>query len=1607
MLSTVQGKKQDLIAKVHSDFHDKLDKKDADEASRLLGLLFERVAPDDVFDYSPEDIYGLTLNLWKFLAKRKPAQAQVKVYNPRIEQHGWTSSHTVVEIINDDMPFLVDSVTTELARHGLTVHRCIHPVFPVVRDKQGRRIAVGGDKDDAVPESVMHIEVDARSSKADLTAIRDGVQLVLENVRATVEDWPKMMAKLKETIEGLAENPPPLEAGEVAEGRALLEWMGDNHFTFLAYREYDYRTVKGKAELKIVGETGLGLYRDSSVRFMRNRSGGSTAAIPEVMEFLNRPELVIITKANTRSTVHRSVYLDYVGIKKFDAKGKVVGERRFIGLFTSAAYNRTPSQIPYLRRKIDRVMAKARVPRQSHDGKALMNILETYPRDELFQVSEDELLNISTGIMMLQERPRIRLFVRHDKFRRFKSCLIYVPRERYTTALRQTYGQLLAAAFNGRASAYYTQIGDSPLARLHFIIGLKPGSTEEADIERLESQIIDAARMWEDKLYDAMIERWGEETGNWNWQVYGKAFPTAYRETFNAAVGIFDIEKIATLSNNESLALNLYRAIEDGEDEVRLKIYHKGHAIALSDCLPMLEHMGLKVLAERPFEIRLGEEKCWLHDFLMSSRRGTSIDLGALKKQFEEAFAQVWFRGVEDDGFNQLVLYGGLNWREVVVLRAYCKYLRQAGIAFSQDYMEDTLASNPGIARLLVDLFAAMFDPDHPDRNKHLVELETEIDSLLEQVVSLDEDRILRRFHNLIQSTLRTNFFCRAEGQALPPALALKLDSANVSDLPKPVPYREIFVYSPRVEGVHLRGGKVARGGLRWSDRREDFRTEILGLMKAQMVKNAVIVPVGAKGGFVPKQLPPPSAGREAFLEEGIACYKLFVSSLLDVTDNISSVGEIVPPGNVVRNDDDDPYLVVAADKGTATFSDIANGIALDYGFWLGDAFASGGSAGYDHKKMAITARGAWESVKRHFREIGVDTQTTEFTVIGIGDMSGDVFGNGMLLSKHIRMLAAFDHRNIFIDPDPDPAKSWKERKRLFDMPRSSWADYSTKLISKGGGVFDRSAKSLALSAEIKALLGTKREEMTPFELINALLKAEADLLWIGGIGTYVKAAHESNQQAGDRANDAVRVNGCDLRFKVVGEGGNLGFTQAGRIEAGLAGVRLNTDAVDNSAGVDCSDHEVNIKILLGAVVADGEMTGKQRDRLLAEMTDEVADLVLIDNYLQTQAITAIQEQGGAALEPHARLMRSLERAGRLDRAIEFLPDEEELEERTSRNQGLTRPELSVLLSYAKMTLYQDLLHSDLLEDSYFSTDLVKYFPRPLRKRFPQEIQAHRLRREIIATTAANSIINRAGPTFINDMQEELDLPAHDIAQAYTVAREVFGLKPVWGAIQSLDNKVPATTQTRMVAATREALRRGTLWFLRMLPRPLDIAQTIEEYAPGIQSLGDNVEDILGSLEREAFGNRLAGLVKQGVPEATARRVSALEPLTAALDIVHAAKDAAQPIAGVGEIYFGVGARLGLDWLRVAAEQIAPENYWERQAVASLVDDLYDHQRDLTNAVLRDADGQAGQAAVNLWESRHGTAVQRSNQMIADFRASGGIDIAKLAIVSHHIRGLR
>ncbi len=1590
----------------------------------LLRQYYRHVAYEDLAERADTDVLGAGLSHYHLAGNRVPGVANVRAFTPTVAEHGWSAGgHTVVEVVTDDMSFLVDSVTMELNAESRSVHLVVHPQLIVRRSITGELLEVIEDEStpvesehDVLRESWMHVEIDREADQAELDRAVSRLEKVLSDVRESVEDWEKMRQQVLDVVEDLRATPPAsLPQHEIEQGVDLLSWLADDHFTFLGYREYLLGEEGGEDVLRAVTGTGLGILRADQAM---SPSFGKMP--PLVREKAREQTLLVLAKANSKSTVHRPAYLDYVGVKTFDEAGEVVGERRFLGLYSSTAYTESLTRIPLLREKAYAVIESAGVERASHTGKALMDVLENYPRDELFQTPLEDLERIAMAVLQTRERRQLRLFVRYDAYRRFLSCLVYLPRDRYNTAVRERISAILLRELGGDTIEYTARVSESMLARLHFVVRPPKGQTVDGQVEvpELERKLAEAARSWEDDFVAAVRDEYGESTGSALSRKYAASFPEAYKEDYRPRTGAVDIGQLESIEGEEGIGLSFYRPMDCGANEARLKFYRIGGPLSLSRVLPMLSSMGVEVVDEWPYELEGLDRENHIYDFGLRHHRAVPWEAREL---VQDAVAAVWHARNESDGFNALVLDAELDWRQATVLRAYAKYMRQGGTPFAQDYIEGALLNNAEITRALVELFQTRFDPEfRGDREEAAQELEDRVRRALEDVASLDQDRILRSYLTAIKATLRTNFYqCDEDGEPKP-YISFKLEPSAIPDLPEPRPRFEIFVYSPRVEGVHLRFGPVARGGLRWSDRRDDFRTEVLGLVKAQMVKNSVIVPVGSKGGFFPKQLPDPAKDREAWLEEGKACYRMFISGLLDLTDNLVD-GEAVPPRDVVRHDGDDTYLVVAADKGTATFSDIANEISKSYGFWLGDAFASGGSVGYDHKVMGITARGAWESVKRHFREMGVDCQNEDFTCVGIGDMSGDVFGNGMLLSRHTRLVAAFDHRDIFLDPDPDPEKSFDERQRLFDLPRSSWQDYDHSLISAGGGVYSRSSKSIPVGEEVRAALGIAKDvkTMTPQELMRAILLAPVDLLWNGGIGTYVKGSIESHGDAGDKANDAIRVDGGQLRCRCVGEGGNLGLTQLGRIEYARRGCdgkggRINTDFIDNSAGVDTSDHEVNIKILLDRVVRDGDLTEKQRNDLLASMTDEVGSLVLVDNYEQNIAMCGADLQAAPLAHVHEDWMQRLEREGHLDRALEFLPSTEEMQTRIEEGEGLSSPELAVLLSYTKIVLAQELVETDLPDDPFLEIDLLEYFPEKMRTTYADQIRQHPLRREIVTTSVVNALINGAGITFYHRLSEETGSSAEEIVRANFVAREIYGFRPFVDTVFSYDNEIATRTQMAMRLQMRTLVERATRWLLTNRRPPLDSQATVDWFRPMVADLLEQMPDLVVGEQRDLFDTWRQGLEEQGVPTDLARRAAILPLCYSLLSVVETARrDDLDPLL-VARTHLLVGEKLSLPVLIQRILELPRNDRWQTMARAALRDDLYSVHAALTSQVLdrtggadgSDSSEEAVAERIAQWEGGDGVLVDRAVQTLREICDDDRADLARMSVGLRVVRTL-
>jgi glutamate dehydrogenase len=1637
MSSDTALQKKAFLEQISIELQQLLEPKKAETAKQFVQQCFRRVPVEDMARYAPSVFASMVRRQLAFIDRRKPGELLIRVFNPSAENAGWESSHTIVEMVNDDMPFLVDTAALTVSEMGLGIHLIVHPVIRISRDKSGKLLRVEPKKTrKGKGESLIQLQVDRTTNPEDLAKIKNALESAFADVRKSVSDWKAMEARVTEAADLMPEWAPGVKKEWMSECQDFVRWLLDDHFVLLGVRDYRVTHEKKTEVLQVVEGSGLGVLREDG----ETRASRPIDSLSDVVRKLSQKRPLLITKTNTRSTVHRAGYMDYIGVLQIDESGKTVGERRFLGLFTSTAYNEKAMDTPMVRVRALNIMKRSDLVEGSHAWKTMLNILETLPRDELLQATSRQLREIAEGVLNLQERKLVRLFIRRERYGRFYSCLVYLPREQFNTENREKIQRILKRALKGTRLDYNVKVSESRLARLQVLVRPRPGVEVDFDTAALEKKIIAAVRSWDDELRDILVEKHGEEDGLRAFARFGKAFPEAYKEDVSPWVAAFDVSNASAVDRGEPMRMSLYRPRKPRGGIIRFKLFRKDRPLPLSDILPILENLALHIVNERPYELEFsGEERLWVQDFDMVPAIDRKLDLDVVRDLFEEAFTRVANGEADNDGFNRLVIAAQMHWRQVKILRAYCKYLLQTNSPFSASYMAETLTRHPGIARVLVELFEASFDPRRDkesdfrrdlgktrltgsleilfaaklegdpvlhdyidelvaargkDRSEQVSAANRLFKRALESVASLDEDRILFAFYEVIGATLRTNFYQKDSEGRVKDYVSFKINSQALPELPQPRPYREIWVYSPRFEGVHLRGGKIARGGLRWSDRREDFRTEVLGLMKAQNVKNTMIVPVGAKGGFVLKALPA-GASRDVIQEEGVRSYKSFINGLLDITDNLDKE-KTIPPNDVIRLDEDDPYLVVAADKGTATFSDTANGVAAEHGFWLGDAFASGGSVGYDHKAMGITAKGAWESVKRHFREMGRDTQREAFSVVGIGDMAGDVFGNGMLLSRHIRLQAAFNHLHIFLDPNPDEKISFAERRRLFRMPRSAWTDYKPQLISRGGGVFSRQAKTIPISPEVRDWLGIEHEELTPNALIRELLKAPVDLLWNGGIGTYVKANSESHADVGDLANNSLRVNGEDLRCRVVGEGGNLGMTQLGRIEFARAGGRVNTDFIDNSAGVDTSDHEVNIKILLNLAVQEGDLETEERKNLLASMSDEVSEHVLRSNYLQTQALSMMESFSVQRLGSMRHFIDVLEDQGALNRDLEFLPDDDELTERREREQGLCRPELSVLLSYSKITLYQQLLASDVPEDKWLSDEAVNYFPTPLRERFGTLVSRHRLKREIIATQVTNSLVNRMGASFVLRMQEDTDASPGEVARAYTIARELFEARDFWSRVERLDNKVDSQLQMKAMLAMWTLMRQTTRWLLNLPDRRLDIRAMVDRLSPGLKSLEKTVRGSLQADELEQFAVRQQPYIDGGFPKALAARVVLLDHLFPSLDVVETAARKKTSAQSVAEAFYGLGERLEINWLRRQVEMLDVAGEWHAMSRANLRDELFTQHNRLVESVLKQSGGKKDPVAT--WFGRHQAAIEKVSYMVSRMRSQGDMDYATLSV---------
>lgn len=1600
-----------MLTTLQSLIDERNTKEQAIQLKKFANIYFSGAPEDEMLVRAVDDLYGATLSCWQFIQDRNLGTPKVRVFNPDHENHGWQSSHTVIEIVFEDMPFLVDSIRMQLNSRQMSLHAIHYCSIYASRDKDNKLVTssdwakAGKDK---IHEVIIYIEVDHHSDKQLMMDLAAELEDVLLEVQRCVRDFPHMLQKAKDSAAELKVDCGSNDPAECDEASAFMSWMANNHFTFLGYDEFTVNNTKSTKTVSRDSTKDLGIFRDIDTDKTEIKLKDLE---PEIQEFITGTELISFMKSGNRSRIHRPAYPDYVVVKRFDKKGNVIGGIRFMGLFTSIVYIETPNNIPIIRRKLDMIRSMANYAKGSHSYKELDRILEVYPRDELFQSDVEQLHRTAVSVLNIQERRQTRVFLRKDSYSKFVSCLAYTPRDVYNTELRQKMEQILQDEFSPQDIEFNTYFSESVLARTHFTVRLNSDEPVSFNEETIANKIRRVVRSWADDLHAALIEQMGEEHGNELFHEYRDAFPAGYREDFSARTAVADIQHMdamRTMDKNQ-LAMSFYRELEEDENQLRFKLFNADTILPLSDVIPVMENFGLRVLGEHPYEIiRKDGSRVWIHNFMLRYTLAESINIAEVKQIFQEAFRAIWSEKAENDSFNRLVLGGQLGWKDIALLRAYARYMKQIRFGISESYIADTLSRYISIGSNLVKLFHTRFGLTEQSEEARAAAFELcEKDLLdsLDGVDQLNEDRTIRRYIELIKATLRTNYFQKDEQGEDKSYLSFKLKPALISDMPLPRPMFEIFVYSPRVEGVHLRGGKVARGGLRWSDRFDDFRTEVLGLVKAQQVKNAVIVPVGAKGGFVSK-CPPKDGGRDAFIAEGIACYQTFISALLDITDNLVE-GDVVPPINVVRHDPNDPYLVVAADKGTATFSDIANKIAVDRGFWMGDGFASGGSVGYDHKKMGITARGAWVSVQRHFREQGLNVQQQDFTVVGIGDMAGDVFGNGMLLSEHICLVAAFNHMHIFIDPTPDAASTFKERKRLFELPRSSWEDFDKKLISKGGGIFSRAAKRIEISPEMKACFGIKDDYLAPNDLIKATLKAKVDLIWNGGIGTYIKSSAEQDSDVGDKANDSLRINGKDVRAKVIGEGGNLGVTQLGRIEFGLNGGASYTDFIDNAGGVDCSDHEVNIKIMLNDVMDSGDLTRKQRNEVFMAQTEAVGQLVLTNNYCQTQAIALAYRDCKERLEEYTRLMRDYEQQGKLNRALEFLPNEETLQDRRNDNLGLTRPELAVLISYTKADLKELLNHESIASDPYISDIAETAFPATLVHDFEEPLKRHRLRKEIIATQLANDMVNYMGITFVNRLKDSTGSSVTDIARAYVTARDTFSLEDRWCQISALDYEVETRVQEEMMSELMRLVRRASRWFLRNRRVNVDIEQEVAKFRNAVQYIAGNLGTTLKGEVLKRWTKVYEERKALGVPDELAAFTAGASEMYSSLGIIEAAAESGCEVERVTQAYFSVGEHLSLSWFLRQVNVLPASNHWEAMARESFRDDLDWQQRSLTVGILKGHKDDADlEVAIAHWEEEQVVLVTRWQRMLDELKATDHMNFPMIAVALRELLDL-
>lgn len=1601
----------ELLIAVNQKIDKKHGKTKAADLKLFASQYYASTTKTEITKFSEQENYDSVLGAWDFIQYRNTNIPKIQFSQHKPDKNKQKKASTSVYILQDDMPFLVDSIRQTLNRAGANIKRVNHAVIHVERAAKGQSDA-GKLKSVAITntpgyraEALNCISCEHLTT-VQCKALEKEIKDTLKHVAAAVKDFPLMCKKAVQIRQSIIANAKylPVSKEEFEESTEFISWLIDNHFTFLGYEEYRIVNLKQGPIIELQRKSLLGISRYKSG--LKTRA--SLASLPKgTGDLILKKQICNFGKSATRSKVHRPAYYDYVLLKEFDKNGNVITEHRFVGLYTSSVYYRAALDIPLVRIKVNSVLDQSGFAPNGHSFKDLLQVINVFPREELFQISKEQLFTTALEITQIQQTRTSKLFIRKDSYGKFFSCLVYVPRDIYNTNVRNSIQEFLKENLQAEAVEFNTSFSESILARIHFVLRVPDIQSVKYNVSELESNLIKLIKPWDDHFFDALQFQHSDSDAHHLYTCYSSCFSAAYKEVYSAEEAVKDIARIERVVATEDLALDLESCTSEVGAELSFKIFSYKQQLFLSDVSPILENLGLNIISEKAFRLQPDcESEVWLHDFSLYRKNPVATLSSQLKQNFEEAFNAIWRQQIDDDSFNELVVAADMAWRDATLLRAYSAYLKQIQFGYSAQFVAETLSRHGLISQLLIRYFYCLFDPRATRTNKKLTtKIRTELLAAIDSVKNLSEDNVLRAFLNLLDATLRTNYFQRDNTGNAKNYFSFKFNPELIDGIPLPKPKYEIFVFSRQMEGVHLRGGKVARGGLRWSDRSEDYRTEVLGLVKAQQVKNSVIVPVGAKGGFIVKDSPT-NTSREQFLQRGIECYKTFVCGLLDVTDNLKD-GTVIPPVDVVCRDEDDPYLVVAADKGTATFSDIANAIAAEYEFWLGDGFASGGSNGYDHKQMGITAKGAWISVQRHFRELGINPQKQDITVVGIGDMSGDVFGNGMLLSKHIRLVAAFNHLHIFVDPNPDSARSFRERARLFKKTRSTWADYQATLISAGGGVFPRSAKSILVSNEMRARLCIDEESVTPDQLIGLILKSPVDLLWNGGIGTYIKSSRENHAEVGDKTNDAVRVDAIDLQCKVIGEGGNLGLTQAARIEFGLHGGISLTDFIDNSAGVDCSDHEVNIKILLNKLQPRQRLSYSKRNSLLQAMTDEVSELVLANNYAQVQTIGIAQAQMGVRDKEYAGLISYLENHAGLNRALEYLPDDEQLEERTARQQYLTRPEISVVTSYSKMYLKTELAPVGYLDDDYLLPYLYSAFPGRLRKRYKNAMQEHPLRREIIATQLANSVINLLGPSFIYRMVDSTGAPPCEVVKAAIIAKDIFQVENVWEQIEKQDYRIPANIQAEMMGQLIRLMRRVTRWLLRNRRSNLEFGSAIKLFTGEIRLARSMLPKKLPSDLKCSFQEKQQHLLSNQVPDELALQVTRYEFLFPVTSIIEISHSTGEKLSTVVDIYYAIGEELQLNWLGQMINQLAVLNYWQALARESFMDDLAWQHRALTcNVVPSGKHAGTAKSIVSTWAKQNNEAIERIKNMLKKLQAETRPDYPMFSVTLRELLNL-